>query len=95
MTTAYLVLGGSIAAIPTAIGATALWHRIVDFHDANTDRPSTLPIRPTRKPIAAITAHPHFEAVDELGPWNPSEHQLEPARLFDTDRYHALIGVAA
>lgn len=34
-----------------------------------------------RLPIAAIAATPHFEAVDELGPWNPSEHPLQPALL--------------
>ena len=82
----YAIVGGGIATIPATIGAVALWHRLVDWHDRHTDRPSGQPIRPTRRPIAAITATPHWPVIDDaLGPLRPAA--MEPARL-----YEALVG---
>ncbi|MFG2165546.1 hypothetical protein [Micromonospora chersina] len=69
-------LGGFI----TAIGAVTGWHKLIDWADQHTNT-SPLPIRPARQPIAALTAVPHHEAADELGPWNPSQHRLMPALL--------------
>lgn len=50
--------------------------------------------RPVRRPIAALTATPHTEAVCPLDACPLDLGPLEPARLFDADRY-ALIGAAA
>ena len=49
-------------------------------HSRASDTPTAL-IPTIRRPIAALTAQPHYEAVDDLGPWNPSQHPLMPAYL--------------
>lgn len=79
----------SVTVVPAYIGATGLWHRLVDFHDAHTDRPSPWPIVPAsdaptlilRRPVAAIAAEPEYE-VDQLGPWKPWEHEIQPAVIW-------------
>ena len=70
----------ALTGLLTAIGAVTGWQRLIDWADRHTNT-SPAPIRATRQPVAALTAHPHHEAVDELGPWNPSQHRLVPAYL--------------
>lgn len=50
--------------------------------------------RPARRPVAAIAATPHQETVCPLDACPLDLGPLEPAVLFDADRY-ALIGTAA
>lgn len=69
---------------PDHTGATTRW--LEDLRNAGTASNPAITdtaIIPTvrRQPIAALTAAPHWEACDELGPWNPSQHELQPARL--------------
>jgi hypothetical protein len=84
----YAALGGTIGVAALIPAAVTCWHHLIDWADEHTQRPSSRPIgahRPAigrvRVPIAAITATPHWEAVDQLGPWNPSQHQPVPAYL--------------
>ena len=62
-------------------GADENWATELRRIDARLD--DTIVIPAVRQPIGALTAAPHWEACDELGPWNPSQHQLEPARIHD------------
>ncbi|HEY9370491.1 hypothetical protein [Streptomyces sp.] len=73
---------------PEHEGATPEW--AAQLRDALTDRPAisravevpTAFIPPVRRPIAALTATPHFPFVDEhLGPLNLGP--LEPAHIHD------------
>lgn len=59
MTAIYVVVGSGISAAALIPAAIAGWHRLLDFHDRHTERPSQQPIQPSREPIAAITAAPH------------------------------------
>lgn len=67
-----------------------LLHLEPDHHGATTEWAEQLRTIPAarldRTPAAALTAAPHWEACDELGPWNPSQHQ--PA---DTPIYAACV----
>lgn len=86
---------------PDHPGATSEWFQELreggtttrDAVSRPTDTPTAM-IPPVRRPVAAIAATPHMEAVCPLDACPLDLGPLEPAAFFDADRY-ALIGAAA
>lgn len=69
---------------PDHTGADDTW--AAELRAALTDTPGRhrvddAPTLILRRPVAAIAAEPEYE-VDQLGPWKPWEHEIQPAVIW-------------